>query len=130
MVKSIDAFQRKVLRIYVLNVKYPQVISNEEVYRRTRITTWSTEIKKRRLKWLGHCFRLEKDTPTAKAMQYATIQYRKTTADLAKTIGESTDQLNELGIRMEDIPNFANNNTLWRNLNRFFFLLLCVFYRI
>ena len=29
MVKSIDAFQRrKVLRIYVLNVKYPQVIGN------------------------------------------------------------------------------------------------------
>ena len=28
MVKSNDAFQRKVLRIYVLNVKYPQVIGN------------------------------------------------------------------------------------------------------
>ena len=73
MVKSIDAFQRKVLRIYVLNVNYPQVISSEEVYRRTGITPWSTVINKRRLKWLGHCFRLDKNTPAAKATQHATI---------------------------------------------------------
>ena len=72
MVKSINAFQRKVLRIYVLNVKHPQVISNEEVYCRTGITPWSTVIKKRRLKWLGHCSRLDKDTPAAKEMQHVT----------------------------------------------------------
>ena len=119
MVKSIDVFQRKVLRIYVLNMKYPRVISNEEVCRRTRITPWPTVIKKRRLKWLGHCSRLDKDTPAAKAMQYATSQYRKRRGRPQLTwLKQVENQLNELGIRMVDAPNLANDKTLWRNICR------------
>ena len=119
MVKCIDAFQRKVLRIYVLNVKYPQVISNEEVYRRTGITPWSTVIKKRRLKWLGHCSRLDKDTPAAKAMQYATSQYRKRRGRPQLTwLKQVENQLNELGMRMVDVTSLANDKTLWRKICR------------
>ena len=77
MVKSFDAFQRKVLRIYVLNVKYPKVISNEEVYRRTGITPWSTVIEKRRLKWLGHCSRLDKDTQQLKQCSMVPVSTKR-----------------------------------------------------
>ena len=119
MVKCIDAFQKKVLRIYVLNVKYPQVISNEEVYRRTGITPWSTVIKKKRLKWPGHCSRLDKVTPTAKAMQYPTSQYRKKRGRPQLTwLKQVENQHNELGIIMVDVPILANDKTLWRNICR------------
>ena len=48
----IDSFQRRMLRIYVLNIRYPRIIRNEEVYRITKQKQWSIQIKIRRLKWL------------------------------------------------------------------------------
>ena len=31
-----------------MNIRWPEKISNEEIYRRTEITPWSTKIRKRR----------------------------------------------------------------------------------
>ena len=51
--ESIDAFHRKQLR-KVLNIYWPDKISNEELYRRTEVKRWSWVVKKKRLMWLGH----------------------------------------------------------------------------
>ena len=47
----INAFQRMLLRTYVLNEKLPNTVRNEEVYRKTRPIEWSTTIQKKRLAW-------------------------------------------------------------------------------
>ena len=57
--------------------------------------------------------------PTAKAMQYATSQYRKRRGRPQLTwLKQVENQLNELGIRMVDVPNLSNDMTLWRNISR------------
>ena len=49
--QQIDSFHRRLLRKYVLNTKWPQIVTNEEVYKQTKSNPWSHEILNRRLKW-------------------------------------------------------------------------------
>ena len=44
---TINAFQRRLLNTYVLNMKWPNTVRIEEVYKRTRATEWSTTIQKK-----------------------------------------------------------------------------------
>ena len=64
-VKINNAFQRRLLTTYVLNVKWPNIVKNEGVYRKTAATEWSSTIRKRRLKWFGKVIRANK-TNTSK----------------------------------------------------------------
>ena len=54
--KQIDSFQRRLLRKNILNIKWPTVMSNEDVYNQTKANKWSIVIKRRRMRWLGHPF--------------------------------------------------------------------------
>ena len=67
---DIDVFQRNLLR-RILKIRYPYIISNEELYNRTEIEPWSLTIKRRRLRWLGHLMRLDESTPVRKALEEA-----------------------------------------------------------
>ena len=75
--KKIDSLHRRLLRKYVLNIKYPKIIKNEEVYRRTKAIPWSVVIGQRRLTWLGHVIRLNEQTPARQALEYAMQSYKK-----------------------------------------------------
>ena len=57
----------------VLNIYWPDKISNEEIYRRTEVKRWSWVVKKKRLMWLGHLLRLDKETPARQAL----VEYTK-----------------------------------------------------
>ena len=69
--KTINTFQRRLLRTYVLNANWPNIIKNEDVYRKTAATEWSNIIRKRRLKWFGKVIRADESTPVKKASNYA-----------------------------------------------------------
>ena len=66
---TIDAFQRRLVRIAVLNVKWPNIATNDTVYVVTRQIPWSQVITRRELSWFGHqgC-RLSDDTPARIAL--------------------------------------------------------------
>ena len=51
---TIDLFQRRLLRIAVLNVKWPNIATNDIVYAVTRQISWSQVITRRELSWFGH----------------------------------------------------------------------------
>ena len=59
---DIDVFHRRLLR-KVLNIRYPFIISNKDLYERTNEKTWSSTILHRRLSWTGHLLRLKEETP-------------------------------------------------------------------
>ena len=54
---AINSFQRRLLRMYILNVKWPKTITNENVYEQTETKQWKHTIKTRRLRWFGHVIR-------------------------------------------------------------------------
>ena len=60
---AINSFQRRLLRMYILNVKWQKTITNENVYKQTKTKQWKHTIKTRRLRWFGHVIRLPNETP-------------------------------------------------------------------
>ena len=72
-----DSFQRRLLRTYVLNVKWPEVATSEKVYSKTNAKPWSICIKKRRMRWLGHILRMS-DSLQAKLITNLKIDEKKT----------------------------------------------------
>lgn len=73
---SIDAFHRRQLR-YALNIIWPNKISSENLYKRTKMEPWSEVIQRRRLTWLGHLLRLPHETPAQLALNEAIKPSRK-----------------------------------------------------
>ena len=43
-VKTVSAFQRRLLRAYVMNIKWPNIVKNEDVDRKTAALEWSNII--------------------------------------------------------------------------------------
>ena len=65
-IKQIDSFHRR-LKQTVLHGS--RVITNEDLYRRTKAEPWSKPIYRRRLNWLGHVVRLDEKTPARVALK-------------------------------------------------------------
>ena len=75
-VKAINTFQWGLLRTYVLNVKWPNIVKNEGIYRKTAATEWNNIIRKRRLKWFGKVIRADKSRPVRRGFNYANAPYQ------------------------------------------------------
>ena len=67
-IKQIHSFHRRLMRT-VLHVRWPRIITNEDLYRRTKAEPWSKTICRRRLNWLGHVMRLDEKTPARVALK-------------------------------------------------------------
>ena len=53
MEESINAFQRRIVRRYCFNIKWPKTLSNRDLYERTKVVEWKKKVTVRRLKWFG-----------------------------------------------------------------------------
>ena len=73
---TINVFQRNLLR-KVLNIKWPNKISNKQLYERMKIDEWSKTIRERRLSWYGHLLRLPDNTPAKTALREAQRYVKK-----------------------------------------------------
>ncbi|XP_068704017.1 uncharacterized protein [Montipora capricornis] len=61
-VKQLRAIQQRHLRL-ILNIKWDDYISYEEVLRRVDIEDMEVKLVRTRLRWLGHVCRMEEDRP-------------------------------------------------------------------
>lgn len=61
----------------MLNVKWPETITNVELYRKTGMKQWSQVIRNGRMRWLGHVITLQDNTPVKIALDYAEEQYER-----------------------------------------------------
>lgn len=67
---KLDALQRRHLR-RILRVRYPNQLSNAEIYRRTETEPWSVTACRRRWRQLGHELRTHEDAPARAALTSA-----------------------------------------------------------
>ena len=81
--RSIDSFHWILLR-KVIHLTWPRVITNEELYKRTKVTPWSLTTCKRRLSWFGHLLRLPSETPAKRSLK-AFVKTSKRSAGRPKT---------------------------------------------
>ena len=114
LIKKVDSFQRRMLRTFVLNIKYPKTMNNKEVYQKTNQKPWSKNISIRRIKWLGHVCRLDPRTPARKSLKYAIDNYRRKVGRPKLTwISIINKQLKDLNINLNEVINIAQDKTLW-----------------
>ena len=81
--RSIDSFHWRLLR-KVIHLTWPRMITNDELYKRTKVTPWSLTICKRRLSWFGHLLRLPSETPAKRSLK-AFVKTLKRSAGRPKT---------------------------------------------
>ena len=117
MIKSIDSFHRRMLRSFVFNVKYPVIVTNNEIYEKTKQIPWSKVIKIRRLRFLGHICRLDESTPVRISLQYAIDTHKKKQGRPKTTwIKIVEKQLKDLNITLSNMFIIANDREQWRQL--------------
>ena len=66
---KLDTFHRKQLR-RILGIRYPTVITNKQLYKKTGERPISETMRTARWRLLGHILRREQDIPANKAMQF------------------------------------------------------------
>ena len=112
---KVDVFQRKLLR-RMLNIKWQDKVTNEDLYRRTKLTPWSTTIKGRRISFYGHVMRLPEDTPVRKAIDEAKRAVKMPRGQQKLTWLKLVERdLKELGIEGDGMG-IAQDRLIWRKL--------------
>ena len=113
--EEIDIFQRKLLHIHLLNIRWPKTISNENLYRLTQIKQWSETIKTRRLRWFGHVMPLTDNTPAKIALKYALENYVKPRGRPQTTwLSTMKKQLEDHNLTWENACNIASDRIEWK----------------
>ena len=117
--KEIDVFQRKLLR-RIFNIRWQDMISNEDLYRRCKMEPWSKIIKKRRLSWYGHLIRLSEETPAKKALEEVKRKVKKPKGGQKitwiKLIEKDLKDLKRFVQKEEDLEEITLNRKRWRKL--------------
>ena len=99
--RSIDSFHWRLLR-KVIHVTWPRVITNEELYKCTKVTTWTLkESCKRRLSCFGHLLQLPSETPAKRSLK-AFVKTWKRSVGRPKT--------SWLSLILSDISKYSNIN--------------------
>ena len=125
---TIDTFQRNIMR-KILNIKWPDKISNADLYNLTKTKEWSKKVKKRRLQWFGHLIRLPEDAPAKQALYAAQKQTKKPRGGQKttwlKTIEKDIQNVN-MAFKYHDGVTYrlTNNNYQLLARNRYFWHIL------
>ena len=61
----------------MLNIKWQHKVSNNHLYKITKLTSWRIVVKRRRLNWHGHLLRLPEQAPANKAFIEAKKESKK-----------------------------------------------------
>ena len=110
---KIEAFHNGCLR-RILNIFWPNKISNSQLYEITGCRSVVNEIKKRRYRWLGHVFRMEQNQIPKVALNWTPTGKRK--RGRPKTTWRRTvkTELDEIGLSMGQAQKIAQDRTKWR----------------
>jgi hypothetical protein len=114
--EAIDSYHRRLLR-KVLNVIYPDIITSERVYQRTKEEPWSQTIKQRRLRWLGHLLRLDETTPARRALELFQQPSKKPRGRQQTTwLSTISKNLTEKELDLDRAYQIAQNRFEWRSV--------------
>ena len=119
MENEIDIFHRILLRS-ILKIHYPYIISNDDLYSRTKEIPWSLIIKKRRFSWIGHMLRLPDEAPVKIALSECLESNRKKVGvgnklTLIKAFNNQLIEVdNTLNLACETTKALAEDRGFWR----------------
>ena len=99
MQRKVDSFLQRIIRTFVLNVQWPTIVNNEEIFTKTKLEPWSLIIRKMGLKWFGKIARIDPSTSARSALHYTLEEFRRPRGRPPKTWLSMKQQLrSELSI--------------------------------
>ena len=113
--KKIDSFQRRLQCTNVLNVKWPCIMENTDVYQITNVFPLSGTIAKRCLRWYGHMLQLPESTLAHRAYEIAKMPTKKPCGKQKNYLdGMLKQQLQCKGLNIIEAKRLAQNRSEWR----------------
>ena len=112
--RKLDTFQFTCMR-RIIKIRWPYVISNEDLMKRTETKRVSTEVKTRPWKWIGHVLRMERNSHCRTALTWQPEGKRR--RERPRTTWRRTveHERKEMGIASWEIArNMAMDRIGWR----------------
>lgn len=119
MIKSdmnkINAFHNGCLR-RICRIFWPNKISNKELYKKTKSQSVILEIKRRRIRWLGHVLRMGLDRIPKTALRWTPPGKRR--RGRPKTTWRRTvmAELSEMGLSWGEAQYAAKDRSRWKQI--------------
>ena len=111
-ISKLQVFVNRCLR-RILNVHWPEVISNEQLWRRTGETEISIQIKRRKWNWRGHTLTKGHDTIEREALDWNPQGQRKRGRPKQTQRSVHSEALRE-GKSWGEVKQLARNRIRWR----------------
>ena len=113
---QINAFQRRMLRM-MMDIKWPRTTSNEELRRKIKYEEWTKHIERARLRWIGHLFRLNPNTPAQIALHEAERSVKMPRGRRKNNwLKVAKEQVATLNMSWDEAKEIAQDRTRWRRL--------------
>ena len=113
--QKLEVFQTKCLR-RILRIFWPNVISNQELFNRTGMTTITENIKIRRLTWLGHVCRMPANSIPRTALMWTPQGQRKRGRPKETWRRTITKELKTHNLTLQNVARAAADRNRWRSL--------------
>ena len=122
IMEKVEACQRNHLRI-LLKIRFPEVINNDELYKRTNMKPLKDQIDSRRWRMLGKILRQDENKPAQNALMFAisnptNLRARKGRPQI-NLLDELKKDAKQKGMKLESIEDIlelrtkAKNEVLW-----------------
>ena len=112
---KLQTFINKCLR-NVLQIRWPEMIPNEELWERTGQEQIITEIKRRKWGWIGHTLRKPATNTTRQALSWNPQGKRKVGRPRQTWRRSVEEELKAVGIRWSELGRTCQNRVRWRSI--------------
>ena len=112
---KIDAFHNRCLR-RICRIFWPNKTSNEELHKMTKSQSMVSEIKCRRIAWLGHVLRMDQDRILKTALRWTPPGKRKQGQPRMTWRRTVITELKEMGLTMGEAQYTAKDRSQWRQI--------------
>ena len=115
LTKKLQTFINKCLR-KILNIRWPEVISNEDLWERTEQSRIEESIKRKKWKWIGHTLRKPGNNITRSALEWNPQGSRKRGRPKQSWRRSVHDELAKKNTTWIEAKRTANNRVRWRSM--------------
>ncbi|RUS91574.1 hypothetical protein EGW08_000689 [Elysia chlorotica] len=113
--QKLQTFINRCLR-NILNIRWPEVISNQDLWERTRQAPIEQEIKKRKWGWIGHTLRKPSFNTTRQSLEW-NPQGKRKVGRPRQTWRRSTDaEARAAGMTWAELRRTSQNRVRWRSV--------------
>ena len=113
--KKLQSFTNKCLR-YILNIRWPDIISNASLWEKTNQSPISQDVKKRKWGWIGHTLRKPTDNITRQALDWNPQGKRKVGRPKQTWRRSVESEAKTTGLSWAQLKKTAQNRVRWRDV--------------